>query len=535
MAADFFVSPSGNDSNSGTQEAPFQTIGFALTRINLGDVLYLRGGEYRMMEQGTTTVNFSDSIVDYHIEIRGYPGERAILLGSINTQNKNWYQYTPGIWRIPADFLTNDPTGMFKFNSGHISSERISHGPVFFIDGRRSHHHVADMEENTWTKADINGIACGTSNAECYLYFKNSIVNPNDHIYEFSQRGSFYVTGTDYFVFENLEVYYTQSAGIFTEGCDNIIIRNCTFGHNSNGDDNSYSLRIWSSGGALIANNKVFDSEYWGGYSNSKGITFMIVDPANPHIVENNEIYDIAGSAAVGVKGGVSNLIVRNNYIHDVVLAFHPGDYRCTDSTACDPSDPRFRPGGSWKIYNNLIINSETGIELPGYEVVGAGGNVIYNNTFYNVETAVGIGWDGAPGNIFKDNIFANGVAGFYLSSGGTTTTVEDYLDQFDSYNNIFFNNSFADIHLRPNWGGTYFSGTPYFLDEFKSIFAGREVDSLSTDPMFGNVGANNFHPATESLACGNASDGGDIGAFDCFGGEEDLIAPSVPSGLSIL
>ena len=160
---------------------------------------------------------------------------------------------------------------------------------------------------------------------------------------------------------------------------------------------------------------------------------------------------------------------------------------------------------------------------------------MIYNNTFYNVETAVGIGWDGAPGNIFKDNIFANGVAGFYLSSGGTTTTVEDYLDQFDSYNNIFFNNSFADIHLRPNWGGTYFSGTPYFLDEFKSIFAGREVDSLSTDPMFGNVGTNNFHPATESLACGNASDGGDIGAFDCFGGEEDLIAPSVPSGLSIL
>ncbi len=43
----WFVSPDGADINAGTLDAPFQTLARAVTNLNAGDTLYLRGGTYR--------------------------------------------------------------------------------------------------------------------------------------------------------------------------------------------------------------------------------------------------------------------------------------------------------------------------------------------------------------------------------------------------------------------------------------------------------------------------------------------------------
>ena len=77
---------------------------------------------------------------------------------------------------------------------------------------------------------------------------------------------------------------------------------------------------------------------------------------------------------------------------------------------------------------------------------------------------------------------------GIYLQSGGTTTTVDDYLDQFTSHHNLYFNNSHADIHLRPNWGGNFYSGTPYDLVTFQAQYSQRELQSIIVDPQFMNT-----------------------------------------------
>ncbi len=44
---EWFVSPDGSDTNAGTLAAPFQTLARAVTNLNVGDTLYLRGGTYR--------------------------------------------------------------------------------------------------------------------------------------------------------------------------------------------------------------------------------------------------------------------------------------------------------------------------------------------------------------------------------------------------------------------------------------------------------------------------------------------------------
>ena len=67
---------------------------------------------------------------------------------------------------------------------------------------------------------------------------------------------------------------------------------------------------------------------------------------------------------------------------------------------------------------------------------------------------------------------------------------------------NLFFASTLADIHLRPNWGGGYESGTPYTLAQFQSQF-GREIASIAADPQLVDPPAD-YHLQASSPARGN-------------------------------
>lgn len=85
----YFVSPAGNDAGNGTQQAPFKTIGKALTVSNAGAEIVLRSGIY----------NESLRIQDENITIRSFEGETV----TITTNNTNgspdqtiWFQEEGG-------------------------------------------------------------------------------------------------------------------------------------------------------------------------------------------------------------------------------------------------------------------------------------------------------------------------------------------------------------------------------------------------------------------------------------------------------
>jgi len=497
-ATEYFIAPAGDDSGIGSITQPWQSLAHGLDQLQVGDTLTIRAGVYRLIEEA----NFN-TLTTANITIQGYPGEVVELLGSYGTANDTWEVYDTNIWRIPADTLNSDPTGMFN---GH---QRINHQSD--LEGGRDHDHVSQLTTpNHWTKADANGSQCFADNSGCYIYLYPADGElPNTQVYELSQRGLPRAVA-DHITLKNLHIYYTQSSPIFFEGADFVTLENNVFGHISNGNDNAYAVRIWDSQGSVVRNNKIFDSVYWGGTSNSKGVSFMVTKIGEPNIVEYNEIYAIPGRSAVGTKGGTSNLIVRYNYIHDVYNAFEPGGFRCvwssTNNDGCQPTDIEYRPAGDWKIYGNIITNTEVGLRLPAYDEDNHN-NLLYNNVFYNVVSAIEIGWEGSFGSVIANNIFINNEVGIYLQSGGTTTTVDDYLDQFESHHNLYFNNSHADIHLRPNWGGNFYSGTAYDLVTFQTEFATREWQSISADPQF----TNHFYLLDSSPAANN----GDASLWD--------------------
>jgi hypothetical protein len=87
---EYFVSLSGNDTNPGSQDRPFRTVGRGVTALLAGDVLNLRRGVY------VESVNIvgKHGTADDPIVIRSYPGEHAYIDGALTEfrrpNNEDW-------------------------------------------------------------------------------------------------------------------------------------------------------------------------------------------------------------------------------------------------------------------------------------------------------------------------------------------------------------------------------------------------------------------------------------------------------------
>jgi hypothetical protein len=93
VAGAYFVSPSGNDNNSGSIDLPFLTISKGLTTIGNGGVLYLRGGTYALSSKLSLSQTASPA---NRIRIWAYPGETPFINSTGNSSDGisisgNWY------------------------------------------------------------------------------------------------------------------------------------------------------------------------------------------------------------------------------------------------------------------------------------------------------------------------------------------------------------------------------------------------------------------------------------------------------------
>jgi hypothetical protein len=110
VQAAFYVSPSGDDSYTGTEAAPFKTVEAArdaVRKINssmTGDiVVYLRGGTYTV--SSTITFNASDNGTNgFRIYYKAYPGETPVLSGAVKVTG--WTQHSGNIYKATLNRST---------------------------------------------------------------------------------------------------------------------------------------------------------------------------------------------------------------------------------------------------------------------------------------------------------------------------------------------------------------------------------------------------------------------------------------------
>lgn len=111
---EFYVSPSGSDTNSGTLELPFARIQTAVNKLQPGDTLFVRGGLYR------ENVSFPRSgTIRQRIIVEGYPGEKPVITGCEPITGWTLWDSTNNIWKAPM---------RWTLGIGH--NQVFSHGQV---------------------------------------------------------------------------------------------------------------------------------------------------------------------------------------------------------------------------------------------------------------------------------------------------------------------------------------------------------------------------------------------------------------------
>jgi parallel beta-helix repeat protein len=79
-AAEYYVSPDGDDANPGTKQRPFKRPEFASTKLTPGDTLWFRAGEYSCREDAVVALSPKrDGAPGRPITFAAFPGERAVI------------------------------------------------------------------------------------------------------------------------------------------------------------------------------------------------------------------------------------------------------------------------------------------------------------------------------------------------------------------------------------------------------------------------------------------------------------------------
>ena len=109
-AQPYFVSPAGDDANSGALESPFATLQRAQQAVRQmrGDV-FLRGGIYYLPATLVLTAQDSGS-KDAPVVFQNYRGENPVISGGVRLENLDWQPFTNGIFQaqVPADLQTEE-------------------------------------------------------------------------------------------------------------------------------------------------------------------------------------------------------------------------------------------------------------------------------------------------------------------------------------------------------------------------------------------------------------------------------------------
>lgn len=92
--ATFVDASKGDDTNAGSESAPWKSVSYAVSQLHAGDTLYLRGGRY--FENVYASL---EGTADERITIRSYPGEQAVIDGGL----QDFQESAESAWEQIAD------------------------------------------------------------------------------------------------------------------------------------------------------------------------------------------------------------------------------------------------------------------------------------------------------------------------------------------------------------------------------------------------------------------------------------------------
>ena len=462
----FYVSKTGDDSNPGTQAAPWRSVQHAADTVRAGSTVNVRGGIYEELLNMKTSGNATDGFITF----RSYPGETAVLDAE---------HFVPG--GRSAIVTIHDKSYLrvegFEIRNYHTAEHRLT--PLgISVMGAGTHiellknnvHHI----EQTFDGRDgpghgANGFGIAVYGTDAKTPISELVIDGNEvHHLKTGSSESLVVNGN---------------------------VTNFRITHNVVHDNNNIGIDVI--GFEHTAPDPAVDQARDGVVSGN--LVYNIHSRGNP-AYQNEE-----NSDGIYVDGG-TRILIEQNVMHDDDFGIELA------------SEHKDRATSYIIARNNLIFHCHTaGVSIGGYapERGHTDHSTVVNNTLYDNDTSgTGSGEFQMQWNMSND-IFANNIV--YAGARCIITLNKSQLDKNHPPVSIDHNLYYCAAGAKAStWGET--SGTETGFDKYVES-SGNDRHSRFLDPRFVDEAAKDFHLQTDSPALSaGTSDGVPVGDLDLDG-----------------
>jgi len=552
MATTYHVAKNGKDTNNGTYESPFLTIGAAASVALPGDTVTVHAGEYREWVKPKEGGLSNNRRVTY----QAAEGETAVIKGSERVEN--WEKVEDTVWKA---VLQNAIFGDFNpyvetvggdwllepwekpAHLGDVYLNGMSFYEAYSLDAVKNPK-VRDTVVDNWTNETV---PIKNKEQTKYLWFaevdeKNTTIyanfhgaDPNKELVEVNVRRScFYPvkTGVNYITVRGFEMAHAASPWtpptadqpglIGPNWAKGWIIENNTIhdakcsaisigkeestGHNDRSnrkDKPGYQYQLesvfkaakigWSKekiGSHIIRNNVIYDCGQNGIVGHMGCVFSEIYDNHIYNIAIKREFY---GHEIAGIKlHAPIDVYIHQNHIHD-----------CSLGIWLDWQNQGTRISKNLLYDNNrdLFVEVSHGPTLVDYNVLGSK-NALVND---------------AQGVAYVHNLFAGGFE-LRFSTDRATPYHTPHSTEVAGFSAIFggddryYQNIFVGCKAKYEVGTACFNGYPTSLEEYIDIVDAKQpcdhrefMDTKQPVYISGNVytnGAKAFNKETEKLDC---------------------------------
>jgi len=262
-AKTYYIATDGSDSNSGTEEQPFQTLGRGVRDLSPGDTLYVKNGTYTGSSQLARIP--SGASWGNPVTIAAYPGHSPVIVKS-----------------------EEGPHTLYFTNNRYIVIDG------FVIDGTNADEGIKITNELSGRIAD-------------HIRIQNSEI-------AYAQGDGIFVTdGSDGNEFIHLQVHDNGTNdshhGIYIKSSDNIV-EDCSIHDNAGWGVHVYNGSGTGADNNIIRNNEIYDNRR----SGSRGPGVILSSGSGNQAYQNDIWGNIGG---IQIDYGASNTYVSSNTIHN--------------------------------------------------------------------------------------------------------------------------------------------------------------------------------------------------------------------------
>jgi Right handed beta helix region len=425
----FYVSPTGSDSNNGTSTtSAWKTIQHAMNSVSAGSTVNVMAGTYTE----SVTINVSGSASAGPVTLQNYSGQAAIIDGT--------------------GLTVSGQTGLINING-------------------QSYVTVQGLEIRNYSTSSTANVPIGI-----YITGGGSNISIlNNHIHNIKTSAS----GCNANAL-GMAVYGNNGSVAIS----NLTVSGNELDHMTTGCSETLTLN-GNVDGFSVTNNKIHDNNNIGidaiGFEGTSPNS--ATDQARNGTISGNQVYNITsyGNPAYGNQyaadgiycDGCTNVIIDSNLIYKADLNIEVA------------SEHSGKTSSYVTVRNNLVYQGNScGISIGGYasNVGGSDHVVILNNTLWDNDTKnTGSGefqiQYHATNNVFKNNIVYGSSQGLLVNNYTNSTS-----NPVDSDYNVF-NSSVGSASATFVWLGTTETG----FSSYQSA-SGKDAHSVFADPLYVNL-----------------------------------------------